>query len=82
MKVSAQLEEVAVPVNEYGFISPLEQVAAPFSFDVDVRGVGAVQVVHYFVEVFFGGFYEQVIVVGHEYIAVRIKPNFACPSRR
>jgi hypothetical protein len=71
MKVSAQFEEVAVPVNEYGFISPLEKMTVPFSFDVDVCGVGAVQVVHDFAEVFFGCFYEQVIVVGHEDIAVK-----------
>ena len=39
MKVSAQSEEIAIPVNKYGLVPPLEQMAASFSFDVDVGGV-------------------------------------------
>lgn len=54
-------------------------MAAPFPFDIDVRGVGAIQIVHYLAEISFRCLDQQMIVVGHEDIAVQDKAEFCLP---
>jgi hypothetical protein len=71
MNIPAQLSKVAVPVDDDRLVSALKQMAAPISLYVDVSGVGAVQVMHHLTKVRFGGFDEEVVMVGHENIAVK-----------
>jgi hypothetical protein len=79
VKVSAQFQKITLLVNQYGLVSPLEQMTVSFPLDIDVRSVRAIHVVHDFAQISRGGFDEQMVVIGHEDIAVEDKAILCLP---
>jgi len=70
VKVPAQFQKIALLVNQYGLVSSLEQMAASFPLAIDVCCIGAVLLVHDLAQISRGCFDEQMVVVGHEDIAM------------
>src|SRR3974390_2148708 len=79
VNVSAQFQQIAILINQDGLVSPLEKMAASFPFVIDVCGVRAVQVVHDMAQISCGGFDEQMVVVGHEDMAVNDEAKLCLP---
>jgi hypothetical protein len=71
--IPAQFQQIAISVNKNGLASALEQVTASLSLYVDIGCIRAIQVMHDFAQVFIGGFYEEMIVIGHKDIAIDCK---------
>jgi hypothetical protein len=71
VEVTAQLEQVAILINQNGLVPALEQMSGPLSFDIQICSVGTVDKMHNPAEILFRRFNDQVIVIRHQYICVQ-----------
>lgn len=74
MDIPGKFHGVVVLGYEERLVAALEKVAEPFSLDVEVRGVRAVDVPHDLGQVGVRGLDEEVIVVAHQAVSVEDGP--------
>ena len=72
MNVSRKDGKVLVFINENAFVPALVKMASSIVSPVVITGIGDVKMAHKLGEVTFGGFDEQVEVVGHKDVAVKL----------
>jgi len=70
--VSGKDGKIFIFINENAFVPALVEMASPIVPPVVIAGIGDVEMAHELGQVAFGGFYEQVEVVGHKDIAVKL----------
>jgi len=72
--IPGKFHGVVVLGHQKGLIAALEKVAEPFSLDVEIRGVRAVDVPHDLGQVGVRGLDEEVVVVFHQAVGVKNGP--------
>jgi hypothetical protein len=72
VNVSRKNGKILVFINENAFVSALVKMAGPIVPPVVITGIGDIEMAHELGEVAFGGFNEQVEVVRHEDVAVKL----------
>jgi|GEM_PF-3614958 len=66
MDVATDLPVMALLLDEDGLVSALKEMADAMMAEVEVAGIATVEKLHSGGEVWFGGFDEQMIVIGHQ----------------
>jgi hypothetical protein len=61
---------MAVLLDQNGFIPSLEKVSGPAMPFVEELGIHSVQLAHAYGQVAIRGFYEKMIMIGHETVSV------------
>jgi hypothetical protein len=76
MDVSRKLLGINFGLDQDGFVSSLEEMAAPFMLCVEIDGIHCIQEVHHARQVAQRRFDDQVIMIGHQAINMHDHPEF------
>lgn len=69
--IAADLQEVTVTVDKESLIAALKQMATVLCLDINVGGVGTIEIVHERAEVGEGRFDDDVVMIPHEHVAMK-----------